>query len=69
MAEVNSRGESPALESNVKPTALAKVHSCLRKTAGFLCFCGRIAQRRGCPHRPCWRRERNCRQTLSALFQ
>ena len=45
-----------------------KVHSRPRKTAEFLGFSGPIGAQRAGSHRASWRRERNCRQTLSAAF-
>ena len=68
MAEVNSHGERRSSERDFAPTARAQGAQPFTKTAEFLGFSGPISRRRDCPHGQCWRRERNCRRTLSAAF-
>ena len=68
MGQVNSQGESRASETIPSLQPRPKVHTRPRKTAGFLGFSGPIGGRRECRPKASWRRERNCRRTLSAAF-
>jgi hypothetical protein len=65
---VNSLGESRLSESDFEFAAHVEVNSLPPDTAHFLGSSRPIRGRRDYPHRACWRRERNCRQTLSAAF-
>jgi hypothetical protein len=65
MGQVNGRRESRALERILSLRRESKVHRHPRKTGEFLGFSVPISRRRDCPQGQCWRRERNCRQTLS----
>ena len=68
MAQVNSHGERWQSERRSTPTPASRGEQPAPRVAEFLGLSVPISGRRDCPHRSCWRRERNCRQTLSAAF-
>ena len=69
----NGTSEQPQRKSGIREGFRAsghqrEVHSHRPKMAEFLGFPVPVSSRRDCPCRTSWRRERNCRQTLSAAF-